>query len=34
MAILVCGTLEYLTSYFMEKFIMQDGGTIAKENLI
>lgn len=34
MAILVCGTLEYLQAILWKKYIMQDGGTIAKENLI
>ncbi len=34
MAVVVCGILEYLTSYFMEKFIMLDGGIIVAKNLI
>lgn len=34
MAIVVCGTLEYLTSLVMEKCLRQDGGIIAKESLI
>lgn len=33
MSIIICGVLEYFTSYFMEKFFMQDGGIIVKRNL-
>lgn len=34
MSIIICGFLEYFTSYFMEIIFRQDGGIIVKENLI
>ena len=34
LAILICGVLEYTTSYMMEKYFMLAGGTIPPRNLI
>jgi uncharacterized membrane protein len=34
MAILICGILEYITSFLMEKYLKLDGGIIAIESLI
>lgn len=34
MAVIVCSFIEYFTSYFRKKSIMQDGGIIVIKNLI